>query len=341
MGEHEPVVWSASGSTIVGRGSVRRVDPGTGPERYHRALQALGDSSSELGFASFTFDHDVPGSIVMIPEEVGPDLGSSDLAPLPPGRVVSDGVAAWTAAFARAMGAIDAGEVEKVVLARRAQVEFEGVPAPLDVAHRLLQSNPGSFLFSVDGLVGASPELLVSLRKGTVSSNPLAGTSSDLAGLEHPRIAREHDLTADWVVSTLAPHLESAAMTRREVADLGPIKHLGTNVSGRVLPGETIADLLASLHPTPAVAGVPADRSVELIRVLEPDGRDRYAGPVGWMTAQGDGEFAVALRCGRLEGRRATLYAGGGLLAGSKQEEELAETSQKLRPMLEALGVEL
>ena len=117
------------------------------------------------------------------------------------------------------------------------------------------------------------------------------------------------------------------------------IQHLSTVFEGDVRPGTTVTDLLAALHPTAAVAGTPTKTAVELIRELEGHERGRYAGPVGWFDREGDGEFAIALRCGEIDGAGATLYTGAGIVEGSDAAMEFAETEIKLRPMLGALGL--
>jgi menaquinone-specific isochorismate synthase len=116
------------------------------------------------------------------------------------------------------------------------------------------------------------------------------------------------------------------------------MSHVGTRIEGPAVPGTTVAEILADLHPTAAVAGTPTKTAMDLIREMEPRSRGRYAGPVGWMSAEGDGVFAIALRCGQVEGHHMTLFAGGGLVDGSEEDPELAETELKLAPMLAALG---
>lgn len=128
-------------------------------------------------------------------------------------------------------------------------------------------------------------------------------------------------------------------MVHPDIVDLGRMKHLGTRFRGTAKPGTTVADFLTSLHPTPAVCGVPRDEAIALIRTLEPGGRGRYGGPVGWMNGKGDGEFAVALRCGQIDGTRVLIHGGGGLVKGADIEKELRETDLKLDVMLSALDV--
>lgn len=126
-------------------------------------------------------------------------------------------------------------------------------------------------------------------------------------------------------------------LTEQVIVPHGNMSHVGTRIAGPAVPGTTVADILADLHPTAAVAGSPTSAALDLIREVEPESRGRYAGPVGWMDSDGDGVFAIALRCGQVDGRRITLYSGGGLVAGSEEEAELHETELKLAPMLQAL----
>ena len=140
------------------------------------------------------------------------------------------------------------------------------------------------------------------------------------------------------VQGDLAAHVTGLEQSG-SVLEFGDIRHLGTRFQGRAIPGTTVLDVVASLHPTPAVAGRPREESIRLIRKMEPRSRGRYAGPVGWYDRKGEGEFALALRCGLVRGRRATLYAGGGMVTGANLDHELVETEWKLQPMASALGL--
>ena len=149
---------------------------------------------------------------------------------------------------------------------------------------------------------------------------------------------REHRLTVESVREGLEGHLRLFDEEQRETLVFGTIHHLGTRLGGLTGPGAAVTDVLSTLHPTAAVAGTPRDEALGLIREIEPRSRGRYAGPVGWFRPNGEGEFAIALRCGVIEGDRAILYAGGGIVKGSDPDEELEETEMKLAPMLSALG---
>jgi len=333
------VVWSQGERTMLGYGG-REYDPGIGPERYRRAAEALRSSGHSLAFASFTFDPEEEGSVVLIPAKVI----SITARGIPAGRpgspgltVLSDGVASWRVGMEAALDALAGGIVEKVVLARQVEIELDSEPHLPTVAERLRVGGLSSYTFLIDGLVGCSPELLVALRGGVLSSLALAGTANDHRGLESAKMRQEHALTVQSVRAGLEGHVRSFDPDSEETLVFGAIHHLGTRLAGAAAPGTAVTDVLATLHPTAAVAGAPAGAALDLIRELEPQSRARYAGPVGWFRDTGDGEFALALRCGLVHGSRGVLYAGGGIVAGSDPDEELAETELKLGPMLSAL----
>ncbi|MET0628173.1 MAG: isochorismate synthase [Acidimicrobiia bacterium] len=279
-------------------------------------------------------------------------IGQPD-APLdpspPPTRFVVDATrspAQWRAMVEAALEAIDAGDVDKVVLAREVMIEGD---APFDVTaivQRLTTQQPGSFVYASEGLVGASPELLARRLGDRVESRPMAGTTvvdGDAASLralaESVKDQREHRFVVDAITDALGPvcaELEIGAIP--EIAVFGHVAHLATPFRGRLrAPAPTALELARLLHPTPAVGGTPTPAAVEAIRALEGFDRGRYAGPVGWVDARGDGEWAIALRGAEIDGARARLVAGAGIVAGSDPEAEWAETQAKLEPMLRAL----
>lgn len=334
-------IWASDGVVLIAEGEVTRFDPGTGPNRYRRASEALATSGRDRAVASFTFDPDHPGSVVEIPESVvavpASELPGRRLDP-PQMRLIDDGVADWDAAFSDSLEAIESDMVEKLVLSRQVRYEVTGELQHGDLVADLVTREPGCHVFSVDGLIGASPELLVSLRSGVVSSLALAGTSPDVDGLATDKMEREHELSRSSVVEGLSTVVEGLEVDERTVRRFGAINHLATSLRARAAEGVGILDLVASLHPTAAVAGSPSDTSLKLIDDLERRPRGRYAGPVGWFDVSGEGEFAIALRCGLFRDIEATLFAGGGIVRGSERDSELAETDLKLRPMLTALG---
>lgn len=334
------LVWARKGKAIRGIGPIQWVDPGVGPGRYQRALGALQHSKATVAIASFTFDPDEPGSVVAIPESIGElTLAEATRSKSSVGHIVDDGQMAWSVGWRKAIDAVASDVVEKVVLTRQLDLEFNDVIDTESAVGRLLASQPDCFTFAIDGLVGSSPELLVSLDSGRVTSLALAGTAARTSELRSEKMDREHALSLASVELGMAPHLRSLDIAPRTAMSFGDINHLATRFTGQVNNGTTVLDILATLHPTAAVAGTPTDTSLKIIKDIEKRPRGRYAGPVGWFNRTGDGEFAIALRCGVIRGRKATLFAGGGIVAGSVEPSELAETDLKLQPMLAALGL--
>ena len=257
----------------------------------------------------------------------------------------------WLETVARALEEIAAGEYEKVVLARDLLL-WSREPFAVDrLLHDLADRFPSCATFLVDRLLGASPERLLRRVGSQVSSRVLAGTARrdtdpaedaalGAALLASEKDRHEHDLAVCSVVEALGP--VCAELTEPEgprLVQLDNVQHLGSDLAGRLDAGSDLATdghvlaLLARLHPTAAVGGAPRDRAVTAIRALEGMPRGRYAGPVGWCTPDGDGEFAIALRCAEVDGTRARLFAGAGIVAGSLPEAELTETWLKLQAM--------
>ncbi len=259
----------------------------------------------------------------------------------------------WRGMVQAALTQIRRGELAKVVLAREVTVTLADTPLPGDIVRQLVDDAAGTFVFAAQGFVGASPELLVRREGGNVSSQPMAGsvavstddatTSERLDTLTRSGKDRdEHRVVVEAVADALEAHTtELDVPTSPDLVRLPSVAHLATRVTG-VLDDDapSALGLARALHPTPAVGGTPRDRAVALIDVLEPFDRGPYAGPVGWVNARGDGEWAVALRCGSVEGRTVRLYAGAGIVSGSDPDREWDETEAKLRPMLTALGIE-
>jgi isochorismate synthase len=260
----------------------------------------------------------------------------------------------YVAAVRESVDRIRRGELRKVVLARTIEVTAERELDPRPLARRLRAIDPDAYTFAaptdVGVLVGASPELLVSRRGLEVRSNPLAGSAprsgdpeedranaDTLAGSAKDR--EEHAIVVEAVAETLRPLCAQLAFDPEPVLRETPnIWHLSTRFRGVLSePAPSALDLVAELHPTPAVAGTPRDAALDTIAELEPFDRGRYAGPVGWVDADGDGEWAIALRCAELQGDRAILYAGAGIVADSDPARELDETERKFRSFLDAL----
>ena len=286
------------------------------------------------------------------------DDAPDDLTPVPPVRAAGGGFSlrpgfppdAFQAAVARCRDLVRAGRLTKVVIARDVIVEAEH---PIDVhavLTRLRASFGSSHLYAVDGFVGASPELLVARHGDVVRAHPLAGTTPRTgdptvdARLAAQLIAStkdqvEHRVTIEMVRDTLLPWCSYVDWEAEpSVVTVANVQHLGTAVEGRLSkPEPSVLELVAALQPTPALGGFPRDAALELIAELEPFDRGSYGGPVGWVDARGDGEWAVAIRGARIEGRRARLLAGVGVVADSDPDAELAETQAKFQAMLSAL----
>ena len=238
-----------------------------------------------------------------------------------------------------ALALIDAGAAEKIVLAREIVIEAD---APFDVRavlETLHATQPGCIVYADGGFVGASPELLVSRTGDAVVARPMAGTGLDATELvRSEKDAREHRFVVDAVCAALMATCTEVVANGPAPVELADVTHLATTITARIRDRETSAvDLALALHPTPAVAGTPRAAALAAIRRLEPAPRDLYAGPCGWVDAQGDGAFVVALRGAQIDGPRARLHAGAGIVAGSNPAAEWAETRAKLEPMLRAL----
>ncbi len=343
--------------------------------------------SGAVAFASFAFDGDPGHSVVIMPRVligirgdrawITVAVNGSDAAALRAAEVEAASVVAslsrpvgvpdetatvaysegsrtvpeWENAVAQAVSRINAGELDKVVLARDVVASLD---SPLDVRSlltRLALSYPSCWTFSVDGLVGATPELLVRRDGDLVTSRVLAGTvrrsedwSTDGALtamlLGSDKDQEEHEYAVRSVAAALAAHCTDLDVpSRPAVLRLANVAHLSTDVSGSLVDAAPVLALAASLHPTAAVCGTPTERAFAVIREIEGMNRGRYAGPVGWIDANGDGELGIALRCASLEdGRtRLRLFAGCGIVAGSTPESELAESQAKLVAMRDAL----
>jgi isochorismate synthase len=250
---------------------------------------------------------------------------------------------------AEARDHIRAGDAEKIVLARTLVVRGD---APFDrgaLLRRLLTEEPDAYTFAVRRFVGASPELLVSRFGDVVAANPLGGTArrsddkdedAEIARtlLASEKDLREHALAADAVVADLSPVCSTLDVNGPGTRATATLWHLSTELSGRLAePAPSALELAALLHPMPAVCGTPTATALELIDRLETFDRKLYGGLVGWMDADGDGEWALALRCAELDGETATLFAGAGIVADSDPAAELAETDAKFGSMLRAL----
>ena len=266
---------------------------------------------------------------------------------------------AYEAAVESALAAIEAGEIEKVVLARRLVVETD---APIDagiVARRLSTAEPGSVVYLValpDGvttLVGASPELLLRREGHSVASDPLAGTARRSGDpgrdrevarqlLATVKEQREHRLASAAVADALSPFCADLHVDAEpSLQATATLWHLRTAIRGTLKPDPPDAlTIAAALHPNPAICGTPQAAAASLIERLEGFERRYFAGMVGWVDAHGDGEWSLTLRCAEITGSTAILTAGAGIVAGSDPAAEDLETEAKFGPVLRALGVD-
>jgi menaquinone-specific isochorismate synthase len=381
----DAVAWVRAGEGLVGWGTALRLDPGPGSGRFAAADEALRTIETEVvdevglpgtglvAFGSFAFDDDAAGSVVVVPRMVvgrrdgrtwlttidpdgaGPVPGPATTPPAPAERDrprfagSSKPDLYWLEAVATAVDRIRAGDLEKVVLARDHAVWSREPFDPLDLARRLTARFPRCHTFVVDGLVGATPELLLARRGHDVLSRVLAGTTgrSDdeaedaalgAALLASDKDRREHVFAAESVREVLAPWCDELSHDPApRLLRLDNVQHLATTFEGRLRDGRSSLEVVAALHPTAAVGGTPRAEAVALIHELEGMDRGRYAAPVGWTDVAGDGEWGIALRCAELAGARARLFAGVGIVAESLPEAELEETRLKLRAMQAAL----
>ncbi len=375
--------WVRRGAGVIGIGEALRFETEAIHEAdawwaevsrtlTHSSEIAPGYGVGPLAFGSFAFDPETSAarSVLIVPSLViGRRAGAGWItaigrsAELPTARLSgaslsmpaltwTDGsldTQAWQRAVAAAVDRIRASELGKVVLARDIVGSAEGDIDARLVIDRLLADYRSTWVFHVDGLVGATPELLVRRERGLATSRVLAGTirrqgdESDEQALaqalaESSKDLTEHEYAVASVADALAPYCSGMHVPDQPyVLKLPNVMHLASDVTGVCDSRASSLALAAALHPSAAVCGTPTGDALTLIRELEHLDRGRYTGPVGWIDAAGDGEWGIALRCGRIEAKTATLYAGCGIVADSDPEAELAETNAKLVPMRDAL----
>ncbi|HEX8007102.1 MAG TPA: isochorismate synthase [Trebonia sp.] len=376
---HGALSWVRQGDGLVGWGVAARLTA-RGDGRFAQALRwwqrltaaarirdDLGTpGSGPVAFASMAFaDH--PGhSVLILPKVVvgrrdgvswmttvgSPTVPASQPVAASRGVRYRHGWIGDTAhrrSVAAAISRIKAGELDKVVLARDLLATAD---RPLDeryVLARLAAEYPTSWVYAVDGLIGATPELLLRRERDSVSARLLAGTTwprpgrSSAASLARDLLASgknraEHRYAVQSLVEALAPFCSRLDVPHEpSVLHLPNLSHLATEVHGTLAADAPLLDLVARVHPTAAVAGSPRSAAMRLISELEPMDRGGYLGPVGWLDAQGNGEFGVALRCARLRGETVRLFAGGGVVADSDPDTEAEEVAAKFRVFQSAL----
>ena len=376
--------WVRRGEGIIGWGEHASTTV-SGPNRFkdarewwHQNLEkfSVTDTVHSTGtgpilFASFSFSED-DESVLIIPEViVGMRGGQSWItwigdAPQPEllsepvktkalefswsnGTLTSD---EWQERVSIAINKIASGEIDKVVLARDLNGQTREAIDPRAILRNLQAEYPSTWCFSVGGLVGATPELLLRLNRSMVTSRVLAGTISRTGNDEKDlalaaSLARsskdleEHVYAVRSVAESLTPFCSSTNVPDSPfVLHLANVMHLATDVTGAIAETSQHIDtftILEKLHPSAAVCGTPTSVATGVIAELEGMSRGRYAGPVGWIDARGDGELGIALRSGQITDNRIRLYAGCGIVTGSDPQRELDESQAKFAPMISAL----
>jgi len=378
--------WVRSGDGLVGFGEYKKFEV-KGENRFKEAKtwweervsefkiqnNVHGSGTGPILFSSFSFDPNEI-SVLVIPEILigqkngkswitwigdakQPNLEKINTAPVSGEIKWQEGSIseqAWQSQVSSAINAIKSNKLEKVVLARDITATSKTEIGVRSLLQRLEIEYPSTWIFLVDGLIGATPELLVRLSKSLVTSRVLAGTirktgnedrdltlAASLA--KSSKDLEEHEYAVRSVADALAPFCSSTNVPEAPfVLHLSNVMHLATDVTGVLNDSAKQSDiftLIAQLHPSAAVCGTPAIEAKKLIVELEQMNRQRYAGPVGWIDANNDGEIAIALRCGQLSNDRNSIriFAGCGIVAGSDPATEFAESQAKLMPMRTAL----
>jgi menaquinone-specific isochorismate synthase len=379
-----PVSWVRGGDGLVGWGIYAKTVV-TGPNRFadarkwwHQQLETFSVSDSvhlsgtgPVLFTSFSFDQDEESVLVIPKIVVGMRNGSSWITwigdqPQPAlqesRQLLADAEfnwgdgslspAEWQLRVAEAIKEIEKTDLEKVVLSRDLRINSHRTIDPRKILRNLSAEYPSTWIFAVDGLVGATPELLLRLSRGMVTSRVLAGTISKTGDDEKDlalaaSLARsskdleEHEYAVRSVADALDPFCTSTNVPESPfVLHLANVMHLATDVTGALIESKKNVDaftILEKLHPSAAVCGTPTNLAAQVIKRIEGMSRGRYAGPVGWLDARGDGELGIALRCGQITDNEIQIYAGCGIVAGSNPEKELTESNAKFAPMRGAL----
>ncbi|CAB4530703.1 unannotated protein [freshwater metagenome] len=379
-----PVSWVRGGEGLIGWG-IHATTTVSGRDRFekarqwwHQQLETFSVSNSVHGsgtgpvlFTSFSFDRN-DESVLVIPQVVVGQKGSQSWITwigntaqpelmevanktknaeftFSEGTLSSD---EWKKRVAEAISRVASSAVDKVVLARDVIATSTADIDVRPILRKLADEYPSTWTFSVDGLVGATPELLLRLSRGMVTSRVLAGTipktgddEKDLALAaslaRSSKDLEEHEYAVRSVAEALDPFCSSTNVPESPfVLHLANVMHLATDVTGALVETKQHVDafsLLKNLHPSAAVCGTPRNIAFDIIDEIEGLNRGRYAGPVGWIDSSGDGELGIALRCGQIKDRTIHIYAGCGIVAGSNPDKELEESNAKMIPMRSAL----
>ena len=380
----EQLSWVRSGEGRIGWG-IHATTTVTGRDRFedarkwwHQQLETFSISNSVHGsgtgpvlFTSFSFDRNEE-SVLIIPRVVvgqkgsnswitwigsgaQPQLPESAATFAPSSFTFSEGTLSadqWKERVTQAINRVKSSAVDKVVLARDIVANSESEIDARPILKKLATEYPSTWVFSVDGLLGATPELLLRLSRGMVTSRVLAGTipktgddEKDLALAaslaRSSKDLEEHEYAVRSVAEALDPFCSSTNVPESPfVLHLANVMHLATDVTGALIESKQHIDafsLLKNLHPSAAVCGTPRNIAFDVIDEIEGMDRGRYAGPVGWIDASGDGELGIALRCGQITDREIRIFAGCGIVAASNPEKEVEESNAKMIPMRSAL----
>jgi menaquinone-specific isochorismate synthase len=382
-GEHYS--WVRGGDGLVGWGEYASIKV-SGRDRFdqvrtwwHQHLETFqvansvhGSGTGPVLFTSFSFDRNEE-SVAVIPKVVVGKKGASswitwigddgqpvisETAEHFPSQEFSwsNGTLSeqeWKSRVADAISKIEDSRIDKVVLARDLVAMASSAIDSRPILQKLATNYPATWVFAVDGLIGATPELLLRLSRGMVTSRVLAGTipktgddAKDLALAaslaRSSKDLEEHEYAVRSVAEALEPFCSSTNVPDAPfVLHLANVMHLATDVTGALIESAKHVDafaLLKGLHPSAAVCGTPRNIAFDVIDEIEGMNRGRYAGPVGWIDARGDGELGIALRSGQITDNSIRIFAGCGIVAGSDPVIELAESAAKFEAMRSALN---
>ena len=374
------LAWVMRGEGLVGWGEAARFEP-SGADRFEQADRWWRDyaagidyvdevqlpGSGPVAFVSMAFADDPGSSVLVVPRvlvgrrdgitwvtEIG-DPAEGPFHAVEPVRKPSTirysegelSVTDYRDAVEQAVKRMRAGELDKVVLAHDLVATVDEAVDPRFLLHGLSAKYPSCWVFSVDGLVGATPEMLMRRQDSRVYSRVLAGTMwpSHSAGdelaqelLASAKNQGEHTYAVESLAEALRPFCSSMSVSPRpHVLRLPNVMHLASDVAGELAGDSSLLRLAGAVHPTAAVGGTPRAKAVATITELEGMDRGRYAGPVGWVDVNGDGEVGIALRCAQVTETTVRLFAGGGVVPDSDPDTEVAEAAAKMIPMRDAL----